>query len=125
MSTSSQLPDYLTISLDDILTDTITTDLSTYSYNGADTITLTGGTGYTIGSTMNSYSASTISTVTISDGVYQTSFNFPEEWRNAFPDWSRVQDMCEQYPGLKIAFENFKTFYHLVKDDYDNPENKN
>jgi hypothetical protein len=32
--------------------------------------------------------------------------------------------MCEQYPGLKIAFEKFKTTYYLVKDDYDTPEDK-
>ena len=47
-----------------------------------------------------------------------------QEWKNSFPDWSRVQDMCEYYPGLKIAFENFKVFYEMVKDDYDNPTPK-
>ena len=46
------------------------------------------------------------------------------EWKHHFPDWSRVQKMCEMYPGLKIAFEKFKTTYYLVKDDYDNPNTK-
>ncbi len=32
--------------------------------------------------------------------------------------------MCEKYPGLKIAFENFRMFYEMVKDDYDNPTPK-
>ena len=51
-------------------------------------------------------------------------WNFPEEWEGCFPDWSRVQDMCEQYPALKIAIEKFKTTYHLVQDHYDTPENE-
>lgn len=98
-----------------------------------DTITLTSGTGaygssgiYTISPSTTSYTYSTGSysggTITL-DNI-QSSFEFPEEWRNSFPDWSRVQDMCEKYPGLKIAFDNFKTFYQLVKDDYDNPKDK-
>jgi len=32
--------------------------------------------------------------------------------------------MCDEYPGLKIAFEKFKTTYKLVKDDYDTPKDK-
>lgn len=49
---------------------------------------------------------------------------FPTEWENSFPEWNRIQKMCEEYPGLKIAFEKFKTTYLLVKDDYDAPPNK-
>jgi hypothetical protein len=48
----------------------------------------------------------------------------PEEWVNQFPDFDRVQKMCEEYPGLKIALEKFKTVYKLVKDHYDTPEDK-
>ena len=39
-------------------------------------------------------------------------------------DWDKVEDMCKEYPGLKIAFENFKVFYEMVKDDYNNPTPK-
>ena len=38
--------------------------------------------------------------------------------------FSKIENMCEQYPGLKIAFENFKVFYEMVKDDYNNPTPK-
>jgi hypothetical protein len=52
------------------------------------------------------------------------SFHIGTDWEDKFPDWARIQRMCEQYPGLKIAFEKFKTTYHLVKDHYDTPEDQ-
>ena len=47
-----------------------------------------------------------------------------KEWVDCFPEWARIQKMCDEYPGLKIAFEKFKTTYDLVKDDYDTPKDK-
>ena len=82
----------------------------------------TGGYNYTIGN------GGTISTVTISGAGGGGTSNYiwkgPEEWVDQFPDLHRIQKMCKQYPGLEIAFEKFKTTYHLVKDDYDNPKEK-
>jgi hypothetical protein len=52
------------------------------------------------------------------------TYHISSEWNGTFPEWNRVQNMCEQYPGLKIAFEKFKTVYKLVKDDYDTPKDK-
>lgn len=93
----------------------------------SDTITISnGGSGYAIGGFA---SAGTISTntgnITIG-GAGSSSFNWtmPEEWDGCFPEWTRIQQMCEQYPGLKIAFEKFKTTYQLVKDHYDTPEDE-
>jgi len=48
----------------------------------------------------------------------------PEEFVDCFPEWARIEQMCKEYPGLKIAFEKFKTTYHLVKDHYDTPEDQ-
>ena len=47
-----------------------------------------------------------------------------QDWINSFPDWNSVQQMCEKYPGLKIAFEKFKTSYYLVKDDWEQKQRK-
>ena len=114
-------------SLDDFLKD-ITIDLSNtttvvgassnpYIYDTATmspiTITTGGASTYTIGS------ISSIDTMSIDSSSF--TFNLPEEWVDAFPDWRRVEDMCKKYPGLEIAFRNFQTVYQLVKDDYDNP----
>ena len=127
MSNSSQL----TNSLDDLLTDTITLDSTgtgtftyigpsdysyTYDSNSVSTITLSPST-YTIGTI-----SPTISTVSIDSS--QFSWNLPEEWVGAFPEWDRVENMCRKYPALEIALRNFKTVYQLVKDDYDNPTPK-
>lgn len=72
-------------------------------------------------------STGTLSTDTITLSGLDSShftFNLPKEWQDAFPSWDKVQDMCEKYPGLKVAFENFRMFYEMVKDDYDNPTPK-
>jgi hypothetical protein len=99
---------------------------SDYSYSYSDTITLTGAQG------ASTYSITTpnLSSGTISVGPLDISsiepitWGFGKEWIDNFPEWNRVQDMCEKYPGLKIAFDNFKVFYEMVKDDYDNPTPK-
>lgn len=107
---------------------TITLDNSQYhasaiSYN--DTITITSGAGQSFFSGGGlGVSGSTYTIGTNSD--FSSSFNWgnPEEWVDSFPDWQRVQDMCNKYPGLEIALRNFRTIYTLVKDDYDNPKDK-
>ena len=80
------------------------------------TVTLSGtGSGYTVGTSVGT-------TITLND-ISASEFNWKtREWEDCFPDFSRVKAMCEQYPGLDIAFEKFKTVYKLVKDDYDNPK---
>jgi len=90
---------------------------SSYYYTGAgiggssNTITISGaGSGYTIG---------TISNLNTSTFTWKN-----EEFVNCLPDFDRIQKMCEQYPGLKIAFEKFVTTYKLVKDHYDTPEDQ-
>lgn len=100
----------------DILTSTITISnggSSSYYYNTGSTMTINSTGSIGIGST------------TIS-GASTSTFNWkvPEEFVDAFPDYNRIEKMCEEYPGLAIAFEKFKTVYNLVKDHYDTPEDK-
>ncbi len=134
MSSSSQPTTLSNSSIDDLLKN-LTIDLSdtatgsggsgsySYSYNPVSTITVpitvnSGAAGtYT---TINSLSG--IDTITIDNSSF--TFHMPKEWVDCFPVWSRVQDMCKQYPGLEIALRNFQTVYDLVKDDYDNPTPK-
>ena len=67
------------------------------------------------------------STVNISDIISlddQISFDFdnikivPTLWKEALPDVYTVNDMCEEYPALAKAYENFQTVYKLVEQDY-------
>ena len=131
MSNSSQP----TTSLDNLIKD-LTIDLSDtpitvssasdYSYTyDMSTITLTPPITSISTGAAGTYSISGISTVnsvTIDNSSF--TFHMPKEWVDCFPVWSRVQDMCKQYPGLEIALRNFQTVYDLVKDDYDNPTPK-
>lgn len=121
-------------------------DYSITSNNSSDTITLTGtgsswysgggaGSTITISTSGSGYSSAiggsgasiTMNSGTVNIGsISSDSWNWklPEEFKDAFPDYDRIQKMCEQYPGLKIAFEKFKTTYYLVKDHYDTPEDQ-
>jgi len=84
-------------------------------------VTIGGITGYTLGSGLTSSGTISVAPLTV-DQI--TSFTLPVDWQDRFPDWDKVKKMCEEYPGLKIAFEKFQTTYKLVVDHYDTPEDK-
>jgi hypothetical protein len=116
-----------TITLDDTIT--ISNGSSYYYTTGAGvsgssgTISITGGgssgTSYTIGGAGSGGFAG----ITAQD-VSTFNWNLNEEFVNCLPDLNRIKNMCEQYPGLKIAYEKFVTTYKLVRDDYDTPEDQ-
>ena len=123
MTTSSVPLDYSLTSNDTITFDTsnignitVSGSGTSYYYTGGSMGTVTVGSGVGL-------SPGSISTISISD-LSSFQINIPEEWANTFPDWDKVKKMCEEYPGLKIAFEKFKTTYKLVVDHYDTPEDK-
>jgi hypothetical protein len=39
-------------------------------------------------------------------------------FKDYVPSPREIEEMCEEYPGLKKAYENFKTFYKLVEQDW-------
>ena len=127
MSNTSQLQDCITISsevgiiaqeVSNVFPDSVTIDMSSvtgssYYVTGAGVAgssgTITIGSGGAGGYSIGSSTASTFNWKT-------------EEFVDCLPDFERVKAMCEQYPGLKIAYEKFVTTYKLVKDDYDSPK---
>jgi hypothetical protein len=124
MSISSAQPSYSIT-----LNDTITIDTSSWSsYNipvsSTDTITLTGAVG--TAADFNPYSSGVGVIAQDIGSISGTTFTWkmPEEFVDTLPDISRIEAMCEQYPGLKIAYEKFVTTYKLVKDHYDTPEDQ-
>jgi hypothetical protein len=90
--------DTVTVSLGDITVDTI--DLS-------DTITINSGS---------------IATSIITDGTDQhwaDSIHWdPIEFEDQMPTVAKVEDMCNDYPALDKAYENFKTIYNMVHQDW-------
>ena len=94
---------------------TITLDTSTFYNNPFDT-------SYTTMSTVGA--AGSIGTIDISSltssssGInWGTSFA-NTMWEDCMPDMQTVTKMCEEYPALSKAYENFKTVYTLVEQDY-------
>lgn len=134
MSNTSQLRDCITISSDvgiiaqevsSVYPDTITLDTSTWNMSSGD------GTSYYVTGAGVGGGAGAIGTITVGGAgtgysignMTSATFNWEnEEFVDCLPDFNRVQAMCEQYPGLKIAYEKFVTTYKLVKDDYDSPK---
>jgi len=140
MSSSSQQPDSSIT-----LNDTYTIDLSginCHNSYSSDTITISGYNPCTVSySYANMPTISTITTSQISalttaqigvlsgttiNSIDTSAFriNLPQEWVDCFPDFKRIEKMCEEYPGLKIAYEKFVTTYKLVTDHYDTPKDK-
>ena len=134
MSSSSQQPDS-SITLSDTYTIDVS-NMSTFNFTNNDTITLTSYSPCTVSYPTHYSSPSTLTTTQISGlttaqlgsitSIDTSAFkiSFPEEWVNCFPDFNRVEKMCEEYPGLKIAYEKFITTYKLVKNHYDTPEDE-
>jgi hypothetical protein len=95
------------------------TTTSIPALTSSDIITLTSS-----GITNNSYSIGSLSignieTIDVSGLVGSWSIS---EFDGRFPDYTRVMDMCKQYPGLEIAYRKFKEVYKMVKEDYDGKE---
>ena len=123
MSTSSA-QDISSITLDSLDTITITNTAWDNCYSNY-TISTSCIPSYTFSpsATISGLTTTQISALNTVD-VSGIKLNWPEEWVNCFPEWGRIESMCEEYPGLRIAFEKFKTVYKLVKDDYDTPKDK-
>lgn len=109
-----------TITLSNIDFSNLTTSTITTSYTPTSSTFNVGAVG--AGGTTYTYSSG-ISSISIAP-LANISIDLPQEWIDKWPQWDRIQKMCEEYPGLKIAFEKFKTTYQLVKDDYDAPKSK-
>lgn len=89
-----------------------------------------GSTINTIGSVSATGAVGSVYTPTMSS-VYGISNDFTinwgtgEEFKDFMPAMSTINEMCEIYPGLKKAFENFKDIYDLVKGDYEARKTEN
>ena len=87
------ITDMSTITIDSLSTITIDSSISTHSY-GDDWISI------------NDINLDSITTTQ------------PVEFEDCMPDVAKVEDMCRDYPALEKAYENFKTIYKLVHQDW-------
>jgi len=98
--------------------------------NIADTITIsTINDDITLGYDLSDYvvdtidisniTTSTIDTITLDDTHWADSITWEQiEFEDHMPSVAKVEDMCNDYPALKKAYENFKTIYKMVHQDW-------
>jgi hypothetical protein len=96
--------------------DTLTIDLSNNGvYNVGDIWVSTDGIqAYDINNTWINVNDLTTDTIDI-DSI---TILKPVEFEDCMPDVAKVEDMCNDYPALQKAYENFKTIYKMVHQDW-------
>ena len=109
--------------------DTITIDLSDYKIDTNSSFITSSNLD-----SITTISGITGSTVNISDVISlddQITFDYdnikivPTLWTETLPDVDTVNAMCNEYPALAKAYENFQTVYKLVEQDYKGKEEDN
>jgi|TARA_E500000178_G_C16986811_1_gene738685 hypothetical protein len=80
-----------------------------YSY------TFSGGTSDTVTIGTEDYSFAGDNLTYTIDGINEPA----QEFVTHLPTMEKIEKMCEQYPGLKKAYEHFVFAYKLIRQDYD------
>ena len=68
---------------------------------------------------ISSITTSTIDTITLNDTHWSDGITWEQTvFEDIMPSVSKVEDMCKEYPALDKAYENFKTVYAMVHQDW-------
>ena len=74
---------------------------------------------------ISSITSSTVSTITLDDTHWADSITWDQiEFEDSMPSVAKVEDMCKDYPALDKAYENFKTIYKMVHQDWKGKNDK-
>lgn len=89
------------------------------------------GTGMDL---VDDYGVGDTVTLTLDDTIrsitddYDSSYNInleditvtfvEQDFKDKMHDLNKVNDMCERYPSLKKSYENFKSIFAMVEQDY-------
>lgn len=100
-------------------TDTITIDLSNYPSTSTSTIDTT-FSNYTITGTNGNPITFNSGTTTINPLLSDINIVTGPE---AYLKVTEIEEMCNDYPALNIAYSTFKSMYDLVLQDYKGKKN--
>ena len=110
--------------LDTSGTTNITSNVGDIFYDtNQNTMYYTTSTGTLSTITIDSLSSPTYTTRTNAWDTYNDYFKNLKEFEHTMPDLTKIKEMCNMYPAMDKAFENFKAIYDLVKDDYEARKN--
>lgn len=85
-------------------------------YTDGITITLDTTFNYNYDTINTSYWSDANNAVFSIDGITLDSSYV--EFEDTMPEVAKIEDMCKEYPALEKAYENFKTMYKLVHQDW-------
>lgn len=102
----------------------------------SDTITITANSNsnytldlsdYTVDTIdISNITSSTIDTITLDDTHWADGITWKQvEFEDSMPSVAKVEDMCKDYPALDKAYENFKTIYAMVHQDWKGKQDVN
>jgi len=55
---------------------------------------------------------------------FSITLNEPIEFEDHMPEVAKIEDMCNDYPALARAYENFKSIYAMVHQDWKGRQEK-
>lgn len=97
------------ITIDTSVAEDITFDVSDITLSGIDTITIDTASAISDGNL----------TVEIDDTHWADTITWEQtEFVDKMPSLDKVHNMVGYYPALEKAYENFKTIYKMVEQDY-------
>jgi hypothetical protein len=107
-STNWNLED--TITIDTSCDEDLTFDVSDITISGTDS---------GVSQVWYTDTTDTTSTITLDDSHWADGITWEQtEFVDKMPSIAKVEDMCKDYPALNKAYENFKTIYAMVHQDY-------
>ena len=109
--------------------DTISIDTCTLSDRSIGDITLTIGDLYELSDINDYVDNDTIDISSIANTTIDTAYDVNLDWatnitidrvmfEDDMPDPQEIKRMCEEYPALEKVYENFKTVYKMVEQDW-------
>ena len=93
-------------------------DIITIDTSVNEDITLDAGTIYNT-STIDVSSIANTGTITLDDTHWADKITWEQtEFEDTMPSLAKVENMCKEYPALDKAYENFRTVYAMVHQDW-------
>jgi hypothetical protein len=97
-------------------------------YSAEDTITISTDSSSSIMTLGEPEYTINISSEASANGIQSSNMaptiSFDYEARKNILDFTEVEEMCEEYPGLKKVYEKFRHVYDLVKQDWIGKQNE-
>ena len=99
-----------TITIDTSVDEDLTFDVSDITISSVDTSTI---------KLDDIISSVDTNTITLEDTHWADNITWEQtEFVDKMPSIDKVHNMCGYYPALEKAYENFKTIYKMVEQDY-------